>query len=65
MYNRFCDYNHPCKKTCYMDCGDCLVLMNKELPCGHELTLRCFVDIITYLCEEMVGFIRIIFQNVF
>ncbi|XP_001949970.2 NFX1-type zinc finger-containing protein 1 [Acyrthosiphon pisum] len=52
--NKFCDYNHPCKKTCYMDCGDCLVLLNKELPCGHELTLRCFVDVLTYPCEEMV-----------
>jgi len=55
MYHRSCDYNHPCTKICYMDCGECPVLMTKDLPCGHLSTLPCYVDIDTYQCEEMVG----------
>jgi len=55
IINRFCDYNHPCEKKCFMDCGNCTVSMIKELPCGHQLTLKCFVDIFTFQCEEMVG----------
>lgn len=55
LYNRSCVYNHPCKKICYMDCGECTVPLMKELPCGHQLTLPCFVDILTYPCAEMVG----------
>jgi len=31
------------------------VPLMKELPCGHQLTLPCFVDILTYPCAEMVG----------
>ncbi|XP_060843722.1 NFX1-type zinc finger-containing protein 1-like [Rhopalosiphum padi] len=52
--NKSCDYNHPCTKICYMDCGECPVLMTKDLPCGHLSTLPCYVDIDTYQCEEMV-----------
>ncbi|KAE9534042.1 hypothetical protein AGLY_008778 [Aphis glycines] len=52
--NKFCDYNHPCTKTCFMDCGQCTVLMTKDLPCGHQIKLPCFVDINTYPCEEMM-----------
>ncbi|XP_060856237.1 NFX1-type zinc finger-containing protein 1-like [Metopolophium dirhodum] len=52
--NNSCDYNHPCMKKCYMDCGKCTVLMMKELPCGHQSALPCFVDIHTFPCEEMV-----------
>jgi len=64
MHIRFCVHNHPCKKTCYMDCGKCTVLIIKELSCGHHLTLPCFVDILTYKCEEMVGFIINILHSV-
>ncbi|CAI6345463.1 unnamed protein product [Macrosiphum euphorbiae] len=52
--DKFCDYNHPCKKKCFMDCGKCAFPLVKLLPCGHKLTLSCFVDILTYPCEEMV-----------
>jgi len=38
-----------------MDCEKCTVRMTKDLPCGHQLTLPCYVDVDTYLCEEMVG----------
>ncbi|KAG0728367.1 NFX1-type zinc finger-containing protein 1 [Chionoecetes opilio] len=30
-----CSQNHPCLKRCYQECGSCVVLVNKELPCGH------------------------------
>lgn len=52
--NKSCDYNHPCTKLCFTDCGKCTILMTKDLPCGHQSTLPCYVDIDTYLCEEMV-----------
>ncbi|KAL4098189.1 hypothetical protein QTP88_022837 [Uroleucon formosanum] len=52
--NKSCVFNHPCKKICYMDCGKCTVSMIKELPCGHQLTLPCFIDVSTFPCEEMV-----------
>ncbi|XP_026819027.1 NFX1-type zinc finger-containing protein 1-like [Rhopalosiphum maidis] len=52
--NKFCDYNHPCTKTCFMDCGQCTILMAKDLPCGHQTELPCFIDIDTYPCEEMM-----------
>jgi hypothetical protein len=38
-----------------MDCGQCTILMAKDLPCGHQTELPCFIDIDTYPCEEMVG----------
>lgn len=54
---RSCDFNHPCKKLCYMDCDKCTVSIIKELPCGHQLTLPCFVDPFTFPCEEKVKLI--------
>lgn len=44
-------------KLCYMDCGKCTVSVLKELPCGHQLSLPCFVDTITFPCNEKVRFI--------
>jgi len=65
LYNhRICNYNHPCEKICFMDCGKCAVPLIKKLPCGHQLTLPCFVDVITFSCEEMVDFITIHLHNV-
>ncbi|XP_060877240.1 NFX1-type zinc finger-containing protein 1-like [Metopolophium dirhodum] len=52
--NKSCDYNHPCEKTCFMDCGKCAFPSIKELPCGHLLSLPCFVDVLNFPCEEMV-----------
>ncbi|XP_026822366.1 NFX1-type zinc finger-containing protein 1-like [Rhopalosiphum maidis] len=57
LCNKSCVYNHPCKKICYMDCGECTVPLIKELPCGHQLTLSCYIDIFTYPCAEMVEFV--------
>lgn len=54
---RTCDYNHPCMKKCYMDCGKCSQPVTKKLPCGHELILPCYVDPETFSCEEKVSFI--------
>jgi len=47
-----------------MNCGKCDVPLIKELPCGHQMMLSCSVDVFTFPCEEMVGFITIIFQTV-
>jgi len=59
MYYRFCDYNHPCMKKCYMECGDCTTLLIKELPCGHQSELPCHVDIHNFPCEEMVRVLQL------
>jgi len=59
MHHRFCDYNHPCEKLCFMDCGKCPFPLVKVLPCGHQLTLSCFVEVLTFPCEEIVGLITI------
>lgn len=57
---RTCDYNHPCNKPCFMDCGQCTEQMLKTLPCNHILTLPCFVNTVTFPCEEEVSMINFI-----
>lgn len=57
MYFRSCNYNHPCMKKCFEDCGKCVELTLKKFPCGHQVKLPCFVDSVTFPCEELVGFI--------
>lgn len=51
---RSCDYNHPCMKKCFEDCEKCNVPILKNLPCGHQIELECFVDINTFSCDIMV-----------
>ncbi|XP_050443204.1 NFX1-type zinc finger-containing protein 1-like [Adelges cooleyi] len=53
--SRSCDLNHPCKKKCYEDCGECLELTLKELPCRHRTLLPCSTDVETHKCQEKVS----------
>lgn len=64
MFHRLCNDNHPCTKKCFMECGKCTTSMIKKLPCGHQHSLPCFVDILKYPCEEMVGLILITFNSI-
>src|SRR5690242_1488680 len=35
--------NHPCAKRCYEDCGNCEVVVEKTLPCGHKDQVSLFL----------------------
>ncbi|XP_050539011.1 NFX1-type zinc finger-containing protein 1-like [Daktulosphaira vitifoliae] len=52
--NRSCNFNHLCKKQCFVDCGDCSELVLKELPCEHTVILQCSIDSSNYQCQEEV-----------
>ncbi|XP_063384092.1 NFX1-type zinc finger-containing protein 1-like isoform X2 [Cydia fagiglandana] len=36
--------DHKCPFKCAKKCQPCQQLVNKALPCGHRMTLRCFMD---------------------
>ena len=36
-----CKLNHKCTKRCYQECGPCLKLVDKLLPCGHFQKVPC------------------------
>lgn len=38
--NPECHREHKCPKYCYEECGDCEVLVQAELPCGHRQEVR-------------------------
>lgn len=44
--------SHPCPKKCYENCGDCMVIVSKPLPCGHTVSVPCHTDMTSYLCKE-------------
>nr|CAD7438059.1 unnamed protein product [Timema bartmani] len=50
-----CPMEHDCKKLCWENCGECMMRVSKELPCGHIRELRCFMDPLTYKCPEMIA----------
>ena len=52
---RRCVENHPCEKYCYEDCGMCAVPVERNLQCGHTVTLECSQDYEKYLCLEKVS----------
>ena len=41
---QICAHGHPCLKVCWETCSLCNVPMDRELTCGHRLTLPCHVD---------------------
>ena len=45
---------HACRKTCSEDCGNCLELVLRTLPCGHSIKLECFIDEKKYPCDEII-----------
>ncbi|XP_046668354.1 NFX1-type zinc finger-containing protein 1-like [Homalodisca vitripennis] len=42
--NTNCRRNHACPKKCYEKCGDCPVLIQIQLPCGHRQKMACSQD---------------------
>ncbi|KAF4525633.1 hypothetical protein B566_EDAN001232, partial [Ephemera danica] len=52
---RMCEANlHWCEKRCNQDCGKCMKLVNKQLPCGHEYNIPCWRDPQTVHCNASV-----------
>ncbi|GLH02045.1 Regulator of nonsense transcripts 1 homolog [Gryllus bimaculatus] len=49
-----CEFQHLCRKLCYEPCGNCEILVERILPCGHVKTLPCYVNIKEYRCQEKV-----------
>ena len=40
---KLCDLGHNCLKKCWEDCGDRNVKIDKDLPCGHNLKIKCHI----------------------
>ena len=39
-----CERGHACNLKCYEKCGPCSKLISQNLPCGHELIIKCSTD---------------------
>ncbi|RYG68472.1 AAA family ATPase [archaeon] len=44
--------NYPCTKKCFDACGNCLVIVSRQLSCGHIVLLPCHTDMSTFRCME-------------
>jgi hypothetical protein len=52
---RLCDAKlHPCKRRCNQDCGYCMEKVDKQLPCGHQQALPCWMTPEAKYCSVMV-----------
>ncbi|XP_063233033.1 NFX1-type zinc finger-containing protein 1-like isoform X1 [Bacillus rossius redtenbacheri] len=49
-----CTFYHKCPKLCSEECGECCVIVVRQLPCGHAKDLMCHVDHRTYKCQVAV-----------
>lgn len=48
-----CEFKHSCKKLCYLDCGECTVLVERVLPrCGHTGWMQCSTTAAEHPCTE-------------
>ncbi|XP_071440457.1 NFX1-type zinc finger-containing protein 1 isoform X2 [Hetaerina americana] len=50
-----CIRDHRCQKLCWQNCGDCMVPVESNLPCGHKATLPCHMDPKEYKCPVEVS----------
>uniref|UniRef100_A0A914UKQ1 UBA domain-containing protein n=1 Tax=Plectus sambesii TaxID=2011161 RepID=A0A914UKQ1_9BILA len=44
-------FKHPCKKQCSQDCGDCEIMVTKELHCGHKTEAACHLELDEIVCK--------------
>uniref|UniRef100_A0A914W199 UBA domain-containing protein n=1 Tax=Plectus sambesii TaxID=2011161 RepID=A0A914W199_9BILA len=44
-------FKHPCKKRCDQDCGDCKIMVIKELHCGHKTEAACYLELDEIACK--------------
>lgn len=48
-----CVDGHVCRKLCCKPCGPCNVRMERQLSCGHLVTLQCHLDPRKIKCKVM------------
>jgi len=44
--------NHPCTKRCYQPCGNCEMIVTKQLKCGHQEKFECYVPLEEFVCTK-------------
>ncbi|XP_039261961.2 NFX1-type zinc finger-containing protein 1-like [Styela clava] len=49
-----CDLGHKCKKKCFQDCGKCMELILKDLPCGHQTKAQCYLPAERVVCRVKI-----------
>ncbi|XP_045127074.1 NFX1-type zinc finger-containing protein 1-like [Portunus trituberculatus] len=49
-----CRLDHKCPKQCWQECGPCMVIRTKLLPCGHSHKIPCHVSRASYKCPTQV-----------
>ncbi|KAK3878843.1 hypothetical protein Pcinc_016532 [Petrolisthes cinctipes] len=49
-----CGLNHQCPKKCYQECGPCMVVVKKKLPCAHIHNIECHIDPKRHPCPTVV-----------
>ena len=48
-----CPSQHRCQLLCYEKCGNCEVLVEKEIPkCVHKQQVPCYLDPAKFICQE-------------
>lgn len=47
--------DHLCPKRCGQDCGECCVIVEKALPCGHTAMIKCADDPVLHKCTKRVS----------
>ncbi|CAG2059761.1 unnamed protein product [Timema podura] len=50
-----CKLEHMCPKRCFENCGECVVKVERKLPCDHLVHLPCHVDYEIYKCHVNVA----------
>eukprot|EP01114_Cavostelium_apophysatum_P012330 TRINITY_DN2745_c0_g1_i2.p1 TRINITY_DN2745_c0_g1~~TRINITY_DN2745_c0_g1_i2.p1 ORF type:complete len:1671 (+),score=513.90 TRINITY_DN2745_c0_g1_i2:432-5444(+) len=43
---------HSCTKRCYEPCGECTLLVEKQLPCGHSDKVECYLPPEEHTCTK-------------
>jgi len=49
---RHIECNHLCERRCFEECGLCLIMVDKDLPCGHTARAPCAEPRDTVRCME-------------
>ncbi|CAL4074138.1 unnamed protein product, partial [Meganyctiphanes norvegica] len=51
--NEGCTQNHECQRRCYEECGQCVMIVTKNAPCGHEHKhVECHIPEEEILCNK-------------
>ena len=49
-----CPSSHACPKLCWEDCGQCQIILKKQMPlCKHIQRMPCYMNPIDFKCQRM------------